>query len=253
MPGGIHDAQLRVLDGVDRILLLTQKEGDDIIKDFGPIRPKKPVYLRNGSDAMPRSPADPSTRDLDICVVGRIEARKNQIAILEAVNQLGLSAVFVGRENPYHKAYCNEFKRRIANSCSAYISGLPHEEILHLMERAKVHVSASWFEVASLVDIEAYLAGCRIVASECGGTRELCGIDAHYVDPSSARSIEMAIRAAYEAATDGLLREGRRQSRAVESWQEVAASLSEIYQAVLSEHDVQTADSRIEAEPVARA
>lgn len=225
MRRGVYEIQRALLSNANLIQILSKKERIDIAKDFGELESNHFVCIRNGCESSPPGTAakNEGHRDLEVCVVGRIEARKNQIKILEALEQLGLSGVFIGKENLNHRQYCREFKSRIARSSSKYLAGLSHAETLRYMRRSRVHVSASWFEVSSLVDLEAYGEGCAIVSSQCGGTHELLGENAQYVDPGDSQDIERGILAAMgrtERAHGVML--GK-------DWGEVGIQLSELY------------------------
>lgn len=238
IPVGTKEAQKSVLDGAHCILVLTEKERTDIDYDVGPVKRDKTVCIRNGieADVLGRSDVTSEERDIDVCVVGRIEARKNQLAILDAVNTTGRSAVFVGKENPNHPRYCAQFKKEIAESTSTHAGSFSHPETLALMRRAKVHVSASWFEVSSLVDIEAYAAGCRVISSVSGGTKELLGDKARYVDPGSPAELVTAIsQALLEQQADV-----KRPDVFCDTWSSVTRKLAAVYQNVLdqAEHAV---------------
>ncbi|MGD0799090.1 MAG: glycosyltransferase [Acidobacteriaceae bacterium] len=227
---GMREAQAAVLSGARLVMVLTEKERNDIIADIGDVPAAACVLLRNGfeGDLTSSASGGDASRDIDVCVVGRIEARKNQIKILNALDDLGISGTFAGGENKNHRRYCEEFKRRIASSRSVYLGGAPHDEIVRIMRRARVHVSASWFEVSSLVDIEAYLCGCRVVSSRCGGTHEILrGRAAEYVDPGSLEDIQRGILAA-------LARSGNTDAEnidygIVESWASIGRKLAVVY------------------------
>jgi glycosyltransferase involved in cell wall biosynthesis len=223
------------LHGVDRVLVLADKERRDIQTDFGPIREEQFTLLRNGFEPDVRSARDAVQRDIAVCVIGRIEARKNQIAILEALEALGVPGVFAGGENPNHAGYCARFRAAIAQSKSEFVEGLSHEQVLALMRRSRVHVSASWFEVSSLVDMEAYFAGCCVVSSLRGGTREILKDSAVYVDPADAKGIREAIAFALEQSGVGVAADevDRGKDLSALSWGAIGLQLLGIYRAVL--------------------
>jgi glycosyltransferase involved in cell wall biosynthesis len=228
---GMRRAQRTVLTGVDKILVLTEKEKSDVLRDFCEIPSHKFLLLRNGFEVPNPDIGISVIRDIDVCMVGRVEARKNQIIVLEALKRLGVSGTFVGAENKNHKSYCSKFRALIAESNSTYCGNVPHEEALQIMRRAKVHVSASWFEVSSLVDLEAYAAGCGVVASDFGGTREILGNKAVYVSPASARSIEDGIATMLrnvQQSADGLNLYSEFEP-VVESWPQIGERLTKIY------------------------
>jgi glycosyltransferase involved in cell wall biosynthesis len=226
---GIRATQTEVLQGVEAVLVAADKELADIEREICPLDRNRVIWVRNGFSMPTAKPLSTYERDIDICVAGRIEARKNQIAILEALNALGLSGVFVGSENPNHKAYCRRFRDMIANSASTYTGGMTQDELYRVMARSKVHVAASWFEVSSNVDIESYVLGCRTVASLCGGTKELLGSDAYYVDPSSPKSIRQEIAAAIESSRLGVVNSIKFDGNALQTWDQVSQQLIEIY------------------------
>lgn len=195
---GLRQAQAEMVAGADCVLTLTDKELRDLETDFG-VQPRRHAVVANGCDFEP--PAGPAPeRDIDCLVVGRIEARKNTLAILECLEALGVSGVFVGGLNPHHRAYGERFLARIGNSRSRYLGPQDRARTAELFRRARVHVSASWFEVASLVDLEAAMSGCRVVASVCGGSHERLGDRAWYCRPDDPASIDRAVRAARAAA-----------------------------------------------------
>lgn len=230
---GMRSSQRAVLAGVDRILVLTRKEKNDILRDFGPLSEEKFALIPNGFKHETCDQEGTETRDLDVCVVGRIEARKNQVAILRVLERLGISGVFVGKENPNHRSYCRIFKDMIARSASRHFAGLSHDETLRIMQRSRVHVSASWSEVSSLVDLEAFHAGCRVVSSQCGGTQEILGDRAEYVDPGSDTSIREALTRALDRSKYDKPSRPNGESAISVGWDEVAKRLAYLYRDVV--------------------
>lgn len=226
---GVHKAQKKILLKSRRIFVLSEKEIKDIVKDFDwKYDTKKFEIIRNGVDIEVNNSGF-FARDVDLCVVGRIEARKNQLGVLKVANELGIKAVFVGALNKNHSKYCERFVKELRQGGSEYLGILPINDVYALLRRSKVHVSASWFEVASLVDIEAYLSGCAVVSSICGSTNEVLGESAWYVNPCSHNSIKEAVINALDSArtrSDGQI------INCFESgWQNAAYALSQAYHA----------------------
>ena len=62
---------------------------------------------------------------------------------------------------------------------------------------AKVHVLASWMETTGLSSLEAGRAGCNLVITDKGDTREYFGDMAFYCDPGSEASIRDAVLRAH--------------------------------------------------------
>lgn len=237
---GIQAAQAEVLRGCCFVLVISDKEAADIRSEIVELPADRIVKMHHGFQTPDTPPISLKDRDIDIAVVARIEARKNQLAILDAVESLGLKAVFVGPPNPNHKRYARLLRKRIAESQSTYIPGVPAHEVASILARARVHVAASWFEVSSLVDIDAYVLGCRVVASQCGGTRELLGDDAYYVDPGSGTAIAEKIAEAVESAQWGTGNQIQQLRDRLEAWEEVAARLLALYASCISQSGCQT-------------
>jgi glycosyltransferase involved in cell wall biosynthesis len=227
---GMRRSQAEVLQGCRYVMVTTAKEARDIAEEIATVDKDRLTILRLGVETdTSKSEALNIPRDIEIAIVSRIESRKNQLAVLDAVESLGLVATFVGPTNPNHKAYVEQLRRRIAESKSTYIPGVPSHEVSGLLARSRVHVSASWFEVSSLVDLDAYLQGCRVVASRCGGTEELLGDDAYYVDPGSPENIRVQIAAALTSVQDGRRNDIERVRSKMATWDEVADRLLDLY------------------------
>jgi glycosyltransferase involved in cell wall biosynthesis len=181
---GVAKTQKQVLGACDMTFVLAQGEAASLEEDFSvSVHPR--ALVRNGvawSDSA-------STRNLPsefVLCVGRIEAQKGQLEVARALRELGMPGLFVGDLNPRHRVYAAEFRRLV--ECTTGLSWLPtlsHEDVLRLYRRATLHVLASWFEVAPLVDLEAAAAGCRVVTTSHGHTREYLGDGAEYWDPAS--------------------------------------------------------------------
>lgn len=148
-----------------------------------------------------RNKADYS--DYIICV-GRIEARKNQLSIIEAVKLLrqeeefkNVRLVFLGQRSEHHRSYIAKFNLALKeNSWIVHPGFIPQEDIPSYYHFAKVGISASWFETTGLTSLEALFCGTNVVASG-ERAKELLGDLAFYCDPSDIGSITKSLREAY--------------------------------------------------------
>ncbi|MDI6711560.1 MAG: glycosyltransferase [Bacillota bacterium] len=144
-------------------------------------------------------------RDCVLCVA-RIEGRKNQLKLVEAIRNAPYKLVLVGEPAPNHRRYA-EAVRRSAPPNVVFLGKVPHEELPELYKLAKVHVLASWMETTGLSSLEAGLMGCNLVITEKGDTREYFGNYAYYCDPASVESIRKAIDRAWHEPVNPDLRE----------------------------------------------
>ncbi|MCX6783724.1 MAG: glycosyltransferase family 4 protein [candidate division WWE3 bacterium] len=138
-----------------------------------------------------------------ILCVGRLESRKNQLRVIEAVKILrqidpALRLVLVGSYNPHHFEYSRLVKRALLeNPWIVHIDQLPYLSMPAVFAAAKTHVSASWKETTGLVNLEAALAGCGVVAPRKGYCEEYLGENGEYCDPANIASIVSAITASF--------------------------------------------------------
>jgi glycosyltransferase involved in cell wall biosynthesis len=132
--------------------------------------------------------------------VGRIEPRKNQLKLLQSIKELELPTVFIG--NVADRRYFYLFKKqidKIKNTKIVFIPFISHESSLlsSAYAAAKTFVLPSWYETPGLSALEAAMAGCNIVITNRGSTREYFRNYVEYIDPSNIRDIRTKIEKSY--------------------------------------------------------
>ncbi|MBU5677955.1 glycosyltransferase family 4 protein [Alkaliphilus sp. MSJ-5] len=162
-----------VMQNVDLILPSSKIELDIIKKDFNTKRPCKIVY--NGVDAC--FSEGKSEKFLDryeinnenfVLSVGRICPHKNQLTLAKICQSIDIPFVMIGPVNDIE--YFNKCKDE--NPFLIHINGLNHEELVSAYRAAKVHCLVSWYETPGLVNLEAGIAGCNILTTPEGSTKE---------------------------------------------------------------------------------
>jgi glycosyltransferase involved in cell wall biosynthesis len=167
-------------------------------------------------------------RDFALCVA-RIEDHKNQLTLIEAMQGMDVPLVLIGplTQLPYIRL-C----RRAARGKVRFLGALPREGVMSAYAAAKVHVLPSWWEIPGLASLEAGLAGCNIVTTDRGGTREYLGEMAWYCDPGDKESIRSAIEQALAAPRDARLRE---HVASKFTWQNTAKQTLAAYESLLAQ------------------
>jgi glycosyltransferase involved in cell wall biosynthesis len=123
-------------------------------------------------------------RGSELLVVGRIEPRKRQLEIARAAAERGSRVKFVGALSESTPQYADDFMKIVERSPLLTWAGvLPPSEVPMLMGRHRVLLNMSWVEVQSLVDIEAASAGCYVVTSGTGHSKEWMPGNVQVVDP----------------------------------------------------------------------
>jgi glycosyltransferase involved in cell wall biosynthesis/predicted SAM-dependent methyltransferase len=132
-------------------------------------------------------------KDFVLCV-GRIERRKNQALLLQALRESALPIVLVGQNG---EADYEQVCRSLAPQGTLFIPQLGRAELASAYAAARVCAQTSWAEGASLVNLEAAAACCPLVVSNRASEFEYFGDVARYCDPADRASILDAVREAY--------------------------------------------------------
>jgi glycosyltransferase involved in cell wall biosynthesis len=136
-------------------------------------------------------------RDSVLCVA-RIEGRKNQLRLIEALNGTELTLVLAGRPTPNQTRYVAKVRKASAASPRTHFLGSVSETTKRaLYALARVHALPSWMETTGLSSIEAAAFGCSLVVSPNGDTREYFGEHAEYCEPADPQSIRQAVLRAH--------------------------------------------------------
>lgn len=150
-------------------------------------------------------PASEKYKNAILCM-GRIENRKNQLALIRALNNTPYKLFIHGKPSPNNMAYYEQCKSEAAPN--VFIEGwLQGDDLYTAYSNAKVHVLASYFETTGLSSLEAAFMGCNIVVTDKGDTRDYFKDDAWYCDPDSVSSIKAAVDAAYNTPYNPAFRE----------------------------------------------
>ena len=165
-------------------------------------------------------------RNFVLCV-GRISPRKNQLALINSLKDINIKIVFIGpKSNHEYYQRCKE----AASENVIFIEEMKHFYLPSAYAAARVHVLPSWFETPGLSSLEAGLAGCNIVTTDKGSTREYFRDMAYYCEPSSLESINKAVVAAYNKPNDNMLSKYILENY---TWEMAASKTLEAYKYVL--------------------
>ena len=135
-----------------------------------------------------------------VLYAGRIEPRKNVLGLVRAVELAGLPLVVIGSPPPGHEPYaraCREAGRGAIHWVNALDSDDPM--LGSAYAAARVFALPSWFETPGLAALEAALAGCAVVITPFGCTREYFGDRVEYARPDRISALARAIVRAWES------------------------------------------------------
>ncbi len=209
---GFRNTQKAVLKSADVILVQTDIEAQEIKNDFGitDINTQKVVLGVNtnvikkaGSAEFEKYFFEKYQHTVDfsktILCTGRIEPRKNQLSVIEAVENLyaknqmdAWKVLFIGEKNLYHPEYFIRFKNKIDNKRFYYLDKLPFELVASAMHACTIGIQPSWFETMGLTTIEAAVCDMNVITT-CKRVYEYLGDNAEYCKPNDIESIQASL------------------------------------------------------------
>lgn len=194
-----------VVNHVDLFLPNSQMEMDMLAENFG-VKDKAYIVVPNAIDAdvakrQAECPLDPEFekyRDAVICV-GRIEPRKNQLALVKALDGSPYKLVLVGNVSENHRNYFAEIQKYLEkNPQFTYIPQIENDKLYQLFRVCRVSTLPSWLDTPGLVSLEAGVMGCNLAISSKGSTTEYFRDFAEYCLPDDIDGIRAAVDRAYE-------------------------------------------------------
>ena len=219
-----------ILETVKVVLPNSRVENEEIERRFRVARPS--VVVPNAADSSTFSPAPEASSGArqGVLCVGRIEPRKNQLALIRALagsaTRLRLVAQPIDSRQPYGRQCLEE-----AGDNVEFLPWHEPRDLCDLYRESLVHACVSWYETPGLVSLEAALCECAVVSTVKGSVREYLLDDAHYCEPGDVASIREAVeRALSSGPTPGLAE----RVGAEYSWEAAARKTLEGYEMALA-------------------
>jgi spore maturation protein CgeB len=179
--------------------------------------------------------------DFVLCV-GRLEQRKNQLMLLEALRDDPRPVVLAAGGFSYQPEYARLVRALERRGPTLVLDRLSSTELAAAYREAAVHCLASWYELPGLVSLEAARHGTRVAASRWGAIEDYLGDGAAYLEPDDPESIRRAIELAL--AIDPAPAAERARGF---TWERSASMLLALYEEIVPTGRRQTAAARREA------
>ncbi|GAB7527848.1 glycosyltransferase family 1 protein [Pseudomonas sp. 3A(2025)] len=173
--------------------------------------------------------------------IGTLQPRKNLLRVLDAFEQLPAEIrkahplIVVGRDGWHNEALLPRLEALQHRGEGRWLSYLPQNEVLALLQSAGALVFASLYEGFGLPAIEAFAAQCPLIASNSTSLPEVTGDAAWPVDPHNVDSIAAAMQAVLQQPEERerKVRLGLERARQF-TWSACAQQTLEVYQKVLA-------------------
>lgn len=166
-----------------------------------------------------------------ILFVGRIEPKKNVLSLIKAVNETEYNLIIVGsgESNLSYYKLCKKY----ANNNIKFLGEIPHEsEMLRsVYSAAKCFALPSWLETPSISALEAGLAGCNMVITDRGSTKEYFDEMVYYCNPKDIKTIRKGIDLAMNSKKQNLLSKHILKKF---SWESIAKNTLEEYKKIIN-------------------
>lgn len=194
----------KMLKGCSMIYTSSIIEGENLKKEYGEGL-KYSVILSGAEGVNEEIPLynfkERYNLDSYIICSKRICEKSNQLVLCRVSSELGITLVLTGCivEKKYYNK-CMEFKNVV------YLPLEDRYNLFNAYKFAKLYVCTSFMDVNCINALEAAAAGCNIVCTEEGSSREYFGNLALYCSPFDENSIKAAVEAGLRKSKVGVLK-----------------------------------------------
>jgi glycosyltransferase involved in cell wall biosynthesis len=226
-----HSARY-VLQHAMRVLVSCTGEAEYIRRDFATDARFEVLRHLVDESGLAQSP-EPFPRNAEgyVLCAGRIEPRKNQMAVVEVAKACpGHRFLFLGKKNMNHGQYVRNFETAVsAHANVEWRDHLPLPTLQNLISSARAYINLSWFEVFSLIDMMALTSQTPSILStgsylydqlqSCG---EVSGVE--FVDPgdiAAAKSRLISLPRQAAIARGFVMNESWTESAIRQKWGEI--------------------------------
>lgn len=236
----LHQPQRHYLDNlqwcmsnVDYLICLSQCEKERLRRDFSNLPPIEiiPNVTVNNSEIEQQILDESYQIEGEfILVIGRIEARKNQLSLALALHGSNIKLVTIG------KSHDEEYESVIASILGDNYHPLGRIDekavINKLCRQARAVCFMSWTEGMSLALIETVISGAnRIITTSRNGEQEYLGDFVEYVNPWDIDSIKTLIDS--KADTTNALQVDEKIIKNLTDWDAHTENTAQLYQKVI--------------------
>lgn len=167
----------RYIPDVDGIFALTHSQKTEIAELYG-VEQQKIHVIPNGFDPGNFYPGSkPSSPPFNLLYAGKLSESKGVHLLLESLNHeslrhLPIDLYLAGSGSGADESNCHALARNLPGRVT-FCGSLSPRDLGERMRKSHIFVLPSYFEGLPLVIIEALASGCRIVATDLPGVREI--------------------------------------------------------------------------------
>ena len=180
----LHERVLTGCQRIDVVMALSEAQKNEIIRFYN-LAPQKIIIGGAGyNDILFYSDTKPNPDPVQLVYAGKLSNAKGVPWFLRALQSISSPAWqlhLLGGGSGKEKEYCLRLAMELGEKVRIY-GVLPQKRLAKIMRRSHILVLPSFYEGLPLVILEGLASGCRIVATELPGTKEILGnTDADFI------------------------------------------------------------------------
>ncbi len=192
----------KAAENADLVIAISEQTKHDIIKYLKIPAEKIKVIYQGCHEAFKSKPDEDLQSSLRgkhqlperfILSVGTIEARKNLLNTVAAVQNTEIPLLVVGRKTAYYKKVEKFIRKNKMEKQILFLEGLDMSQLAELYKMADIFIYPSLFEGFGIPVIEALFSGTAVITSNTSSLPEAGGPDSMYVDPLSVPDLKSKI------------------------------------------------------------
>jgi len=235
---GLKKMNREVIKLSDYVLTQTELEAGDLKKAYE-VDFKWEVVPNGVSENFTNPKVSKNTLGIEnyILCVGRIEPRKNNLAVISAVSALRkelnkeIKLVFVGRKSKKHLEYTRLFEAEVkSNPWITFLDYVSYDQMPTIYKNAKVCISASWFETTGLTLLESLFMNTNAVSSS-ERAREILGDLISYCKAWDIESMKEALKVEFNKPRPKLPKKFQMEY----TWDNTAQKTLDVYRKLLND------------------
>lgn len=172
--------QERVLSGcrkIEIVMALSQPQKEQIIRLYN-LDPEKITIAGAGyNDSLFYLATKPNPDPVQLVYAGKLSNAKGVpwfLRAMQSINYPPWQLHLLGSGSGEEKAYCLMLAKELGERVRVH-GALPQKSLAEIMRQSHILILPSFYEGLPLVILEALASGCRIVATDLPGTKEILG------------------------------------------------------------------------------
>jgi len=162
---------------IDVVMALSETQKNDIIRFYN-LAPEKIIVAGAGyNDCLFYLDPKPNPDPVQLVYAGKLSNAKGVPWFLRALQSISSPAWqlhLLGSGSGKEKEHCLVLAKELGEKVRVY-GALPQKSLAKIMRRSHILVLPSFYEGLPLVILEGLASGCRIVATDLPGTKEILG------------------------------------------------------------------------------